>query len=1696
MTATAGVPDVRVPGYLGRVLDGDRAPVGTCFQLAPGVLVTAWHVLDDIAAAAENAQVRIDPLAGGQAFDAVVARMDPLRDLAVLTSAASLPAIAGPLTATDQIPLRARVTVTGHAVPDDPGHTYQFLNAPGEWAGGTTRDDAIPLGRMTSSAVVPGMSGGPVIRDSDGAVAGVVSGRYNSLDGWLADTVWVARTEDLAVLLDGIAEAAVKRPQLAGPVDLLLTVTGGRVQLTGPGILVAADHRGMRSGLTEAVNETRRARGRASQPVRAETQTLVSAGELPLARAARLLGESFLPEPVAAELGRVLAAAERAHQPVRLGLAVPPELAGLPCEALPSPDDRGPLGLHPLVSVYRKMDAAVGRVLPGPLRIVVAIAAPDTGGGAVLDYEKELRNVLAAVRAARQDAADVRVVPFATVAAIRDELSRGPAHVLHITGHGSPGSLILENDDGAARRVTADEFADHAIPPGQMPPVVTLSACYTDAAGSQGGASFAARLCQRGAAAVIATETSITDSYATRLLARVYGALAQASEPDVVSALAEARRQVQTELQTSPDARENKLAGLGEWAAVTVLAAAGSVPVLDPGRTAPRTRQPSRPTIAGLAGREDWYFVGRRREQRRWPADLTGSPLAGIVIYGIGGTGKTTLAAELTTRVRDRDPGRVLVSLTGPLTLESLLGAVIATIRRELLISGQEQDAAAIRALDIAGRADLGWQDRLAVLRGHVLDHVPLLLLDNFEDNLYPNGDAGYTVRDEVLAGLLAAWVADPGRARLLVTCRYRFALSGAAERALSFRQLAALSRAETMKLAWSLPALDRLDEAQLEQVWRLAGGHPRSLEYLDALLSGGQARYPDVTDRLAAAITQRLSGADRGQWLAARTGLEAALAETVALAADDVLLDDLLARLAEVSGAAGLLLGVSVYREPVDRNAVLSVAGQPDPDAEHIPDRKAANEQITGILAAAGITVDESFDLASVPSHVRAQLAPHIAELNRRPNPPFRPPPGVQGQIAACQAASLLTISDEGGEPRFSVHRWTATELARRAAREADQRLAEAHRRAAAYWWWRIRVWPQDRAADVHDLLEGRHHLLEAGDTEAAGRITEYAVSQLDTWGAWDQEASLIHDTLARLPADSSRQAVWILQLGNLAQARGEYDEAARQYQRALGIDERIGDQAGMANSYHNLGILAELRGDWDEAARQYQRALGIRERLGDQAGMASDYHQLGILAHRRGDYEEAAREYQRSLDIDERIGNQDSMARGYHQLGILARDRGNYDEAVRQCQRALGIHERLGDQARMAAGYMNLGGLAQLRRDYDEAARQYQRALDIDERLGDQAGMARGYHNLGMLAQLRRDYDEAARQYQRALGIRERLGDQAGMAEGYHNLGALARDRGDYDEAARQYQRALGIRERLGDLAGMAEGYHHLGALAERRGDWDEAARQYQRALGIRERLGDQAGMAESYHNLGILAYYRRDYDEAARHYQRALGIHERLGNQVRMATGYNNLGALVQARGDYDEAARHYQRSLDIEERLGNQAGMATSYHNLGILAPLRGDWDEAARHHQRALGIRERLGDQAGMAESYHNLGILAELRGDWDEAARQYQRALGIRERLGDQAGMATSYSQLGILEKKRGGSITAAVTWHVRALAIRRHFGGPQAANNLRCLAAHRRELGAKPFTWLLTQAADSTDLADTITSLLDQMDKTDGRRA
>jgi Trypsin-like peptidase domain len=196
-------PSAEVPGYLGRVLSAEGTPVGTCFQVRPCVLATAWHVLDNLDAGDVDAEVTIDPLGGGEPAAAVVRAIDSLRDLAVLERREPLPTSIVAMGPTASVPPQAVVMITG--VPDFvDSRRFQFLDATGRWQGGAQITTGVVLGRIECKSLVQGMSGSPVRLHPDDRVVGVVSARYNSTDGWLRDSVWVARTEDLHPLLDTV----------------------------------------------------------------------------------------------------------------------------------------------------------------------------------------------------------------------------------------------------------------------------------------------------------------------------------------------------------------------------------------------------------------------------------------------------------------------------------------------------------------------------------------------------------------------------------------------------------------------------------------------------------------------------------------------------------------------------------------------------------------------------------------------------------------------------------------------------------------------------------------------------------------------------------------------------------------------------------------------------------------------------------------------------------------------------------------------------------------------------------------------------------------------------------------------------------------------------------------------------------------------------------------------------------------------------------------------------------------------------------------------------------------------------------------------------------------------------------------------------------------------------------------------------
>ncbi|MEX1364138.1 MAG: CHAT domain-containing protein [Nannocystaceae bacterium] len=864
----------------------------------------------------------------------------------------------------------------------------------------------------------------------------------------------------------------------------------------------------------------------------------------------------------------------------------------------------GPLALIERVSTVRALDVERrGHAsVQGPLRILVAVAAP----GDDLDLEHEMSSILDAVERTRAGRARVVFIDDAdaTLDAIVQQLKQEPFHVLHISAHGGPGALQLEDAQGNAARVTAQALVaalQHEHIP-QRPPVVVLSACSSAAAPRSDDLDrldMASALLHSGVRHVLAMQGPVGDGYAAELAGAFYQRLAEHHEPTPARALAEARREVERLRAEHASNGQRYRASEPEYATPVLLSAAGTEGEVLFDATHPWelvSEPPARVDVPGLDARPLGWVVGRRRLRRRLRAIVTDQARKGAVVWGMGGNGKSTLAASVCGSLR-RSGWGVAVHV-GRVSLSDIARAVVQQVvgeqKLELETTEGKQRIEELRPATIPGQEPAD-DVLLPALRVLLERERIVVLLDNFEDNLHEDPDATAALPSSLRVGtdryraklpaamarLLPLLGTAAKRGALLITCRYELDLPTLPLASLDLPQLHdnALRR-----FAWRLPNLLRLPDRERVDVLRKLGGHPRVLEFADAYLGQeqGAARFDDILRRIERLADRRTKLPD-----AARKATAAEqLAFARRLAAEDVLLEKLLNTLTEPTRR--FLEAIAVYRR-----------GVPD-------------EALQAVGEAAGLSWDED-------------------ERDKA--------------VRALESRTLLLRTGPGGESRprpweqsWMVHRWTAAELL------PDGGDATVHE-AAARWWLK----PRPVAWD--DAGEGVEHLLAAGlDDEAsalAGAMTTHAAQS----GMQLVALALAERMVDVFPDPVRGRANWLMRLGDQVRHLRNFDEARSHYDRSLELSRQLAaaepEDSDLLRDIgfvlDRLGGLLVANGDGDGAMRYFEESLGIDEELVAREPGRSDlqrdlsvsYNKLGDLHRALGNGQLALRYFEDSLAI-----------------------------------------------------------------------------------------------------------------------------------------------------------------------------------------------------------------------------------------------------------------------------------------------------------------------------------------------------------------------------------------------------------------------------------------------------------------------------
>jgi eukaryotic-like serine/threonine-protein kinase len=332
------------------------------------------------------------------------------------------------------------------------------------------------------------------------------------------------------------------------------------------------------------------------------------------------------------------------------------------------------------------------------------------------------------------------------------------------------------------------------------------------------------------------------------------------------------------------------------------------------------------------------------------------------------------------------------------------------------------------------------------------------------------------------------------------------------------------------------------------------------------------------------------------------------------------------------------------------------------------------------------------------------------------------------------------------------------------------------------------------------------------------------------------------------RLEDDDPELAASYRRLGTAHHRAAQYAQARPLLEHALALEERRGDPLATAATLNDLGILARAEGDLDEARRLLTRASELSSRHGplDSPELGKHVNNLALVVWRQGNYGLAAKLFARALAIHRKnegelsslvAGTEDNLAMVLNQLG----DR----EAARQHnERALSIFERLhdGPHPSVAITLNSAGYLAGKRGDGAAAVAFYQRALAVYEQTvgPEHPDVAHPLRNLGMQRATDGDPAAALALYQRALALRVKAYGSAhrDVASSLLDVAAAQRAMGQLAAAESTLRRSLDTYRRTvgSEHASTGSALLGLGEVLALRGRRAEAEPVLREALRVR--------------------------------------------------------------------------------------------------------------------------------------------------------------------------------------------------------------------------------------------------------------------
>ncbi len=207
---------------------------------------------------------------------------------------------------------------------------------------------------------------------------------------------------------------------------------------------------------------------------------------------------------------------------------------------------------------------------------------------------------------------------------------------------------------------------------------------------------------------------------------------------------------------------------------------------------------------------------------------------------------------------------------------------------------------------------------------------------------------------------------------------------------------------------------------------------------------------------------------------------------------------------------------------------------------------------------------------------------------------------------------------------------------------------------------------------------------------------------------------------TISKQVQDNRTEGINLANLGIAYRLLGQVEKAVQYLEQALTIARARGDQRGEAINLGNIGDIYRDMNRLDDGIRTYDQALALARTTGDRRGEGINLGRLGDAYRGLGHYPEAINYLEQALAIARETGDKRGEAINLGRLGDTYRDQGQVAQAIGHHERALGIAHQMDDRRGEGYSLLDLGTDYTHLRDYPRAIEYMQAARAIFDGLG----------------------------------------------------------------------------------------------------------------------------------------------------------------------------------------------------------------------------------------------------------------------------------------------------------------------------------------------------------------------------------------